>query len=622
MPSATIVERQWGDRSMTFSVEVNGNTANWTLKVEGDNGISYATGPTTCTIGNNQVYYKARAGKSTRTFPNVVGSTSGALNISAGTYTCTFSTAIWDGEASLVTKTFKINVGEGGGAPSSYAAQVTAMGGQLGDRASLTVQAYRATASGGGVVRVYDYVVLAYISAGGEKYSLFNGGQTLDNGETKTIPYTIPTALMASLPESSTRGQAEIEVETYIRHETEEETFDDLVGSNFCTVNVSIKDQTPLDIDNVSVEVYTPPEYMDEGKEYVRGDLVTRNNIIYICSYNTSGAWDSSKWTVYTLPDIALANRTLFKVSWEGATASAGSYISDVSVSYNNGRITKRSDNPSENGYIITDIVPQSGNVEFIINFQDARGFRGMGSATHTLEFYEKPQITEFIAGRWNNTENKADEKGTYVHAGGQFSVSSLGGRNQITNSTISNALASETNTFYVVRSGVASGNFYTFRYYNGSTYEDFGTSTSYLIKLSVTDTLNMTTEKIVLISTEPAIMDFKYNGKGLAIGKVAETDNLFEIAMDMEANNGASQMSVKSDTIWLGTAGGESAAQADGLLVDTNLGTLSVKSDAAPMLYKQIRNIFISSDPPYPLSGDGSPGENGDIWIKIGGGS
>lgn len=58
----------------------------------------------------------------------------------------------------------------------------------------------------------------------------------------------------------------------------------------------------------------------------------------------------------------------------------------------------------------------------------------------------------------------------------------------------------------------------------------NFSTEYSYDIKYTIQDAFN-TVSVIDLISTAAVVMDFKSGGKGVAIGKVSETDNMFEVS-------------------------------------------------------------------------------------------
>lgn len=633
--SATITEALWGDRSITFNVSIENSTATCTLTVSGDTGKWYATGPTTCYVGSNKAFEFART---TSGFPAVVGTQSKTLNVAAGqTYECSFETAIYT--SSKTKKTFSITASAGGGGQAGNGVTISsASGGDIGSRMSYTLKAPSGRPGGEGVSWAPRYGVDMYIKCGEGAPKALRYGIILDTNESKTISLdTIPEEMMDSLGESSTKGTAQLICHSYEEkssvhppsgedwadyYDDERYSWDD--GETYGNISISIPRQT-LTINTVTATVYVPPEYSSQ-LEYKYGDLVTYQNVVYICRGDTVGAWDPTKWVAYALPNVPLANRTLFEISWSGAVATRGSYISRVRIEY--ARMSEYAENPSEDGTYVTGVVPASGYVSFKVTVFDARGFQGSASVNSIdILAYERPNIESFLVSRYAydpaTGTGRADDKGTYAYAGGRFSVTSLGGVNTIKSARISNAFALGTTTYYELPIGdsshnVTSGQYYIFRYYNGSTYSPFDTTRSYYIKLEVTDTLDMTSEKIVILSTEPAILDLLHNGKGLAIGKVAEREGVFEVAMDMEINNQSSQVSVNGEEIWLGSADGSTGVGADGVLIDTQHGIIQVKSTGVdPTSYKQVRNIYIMTNDP-----DDSIGEPGDIWIKVGGNS
>jgi len=63
------------------NVEENTSEIRWTLTVTGGASSWYSTGPTTLTVGGQQVYYCGRKSYSTKVFPAAKGSVSGSLTV-------------------------------------------------------------------------------------------------------------------------------------------------------------------------------------------------------------------------------------------------------------------------------------------------------------------------------------------------------------------------------------------------------------------------------------------------------------------------------------------------------------------------------------------------------------
>lgn len=624
------------ERYMTFEVTVNNGTAFCRLIVGGLEGTTETTGPTDCYVGNTRVFhYDRKSYTISSAFPNTTGTRETSINVPAGqSVECKFSTAIWT--SSVTTKKFTVSSGGSGSVtPSGHAATITSVTGdsEIGGYITVNYAAPEATEIEAGLLRTDEYRLNFYIRCGDGSQIYLGRKAGIESETTGYERFKIPENLMNYIGAESLSGTAYIEIFTEI-WDTRQREYDDVGWSDpySHTITVPFQNLEPFD---VSVAIYNPPEYSDQFN-YSVGDLISMPdtsqtppvNVIYICIENTTGAWDSTKWSVYALPDIPLANRTQFEVTWQNAVASRGSYISRVRVRY--AGMIKTAENPAQSGTCILGTVPASGNVNFEVIATDARGFEGYGSYNGLdILAYERPNISEFLVTRYNydttTQTGSADDKGVWAYAGARFDVTSLDGHNSVKRARISNAIRSDNPVYYeiplvnVSPYNIESNEYYIFRYYNGSSYSDYDTTMSYFIKVEVTDTLDMTTEKIVLLSTEPAILDLKYNGKGLAIGKVAEKDELFEVAMAMEVNNSNTQMSVLDDKIWMGTAGGPESANPHGILFNTSSGETTIKSLGVEVLGgpKMIRNIFVSDqDAP---TGPTDIGEPGDIWIKVG---
>ena len=97
----------------TPSVEGNTSEISWVLAVKGGDDPYYSTGPTTLTIGGQQVYYGKRKSYTTHAFPTGKGSVSGKLTVShdelgACAVEVTLSTAIYTETISTVSEAWQL----------------------------------------------------------------------------------------------------------------------------------------------------------------------------------------------------------------------------------------------------------------------------------------------------------------------------------------------------------------------------------------------------------------------------------------------------------------------------------------------------------------------------------
>lgn len=118
-------------------VEENASEIRWTLSVKGGNSGWYSTGPTTVTIGGQQVYYCKRKSYSTGSFPAAKGSVSGSLTVPHGAdgscaLEVTLETAIYTQTLSTVTDTWQLE-------PIRVASEISAADGLIGGSTTVII---------------------------------------------------------------------------------------------------------------------------------------------------------------------------------------------------------------------------------------------------------------------------------------------------------------------------------------------------------------------------------------------------------------------------------------------------------------------------------------------------
>lgn len=150
----------------------------------------------------------------------------------------------------------------------------------------------------------------------------------------------------------------------------------------------------------------------------------------------------------------------------------------------------------------------------FSVRVTDSRGRTATRSASAvTIQAYSLPAITA-NAFR-SNSSGTATADGTYIRitasATATPSANSITALTYATKATTASSYSSEAN----VGSGV--------------TKSGFSNTTSYDVRIKATDKLGGVAYKYFTIPTAEYTMDFKVGGKGVAFGKVAETDNLVD---------------------------------------------------------------------------------------------
>lgn len=215
-----------------------------------------------------------------------------------------------------------------------------------------------------------------------------------------------------------------------------------------------------------------------------------------------------SSWGIY------VQNKSKATLKINGAAGSYGSTISSYSISGGGFSSTASS--------FTTGILASSGTITFTASVTDSRG-RVSDSKTVSISVvaYSAPSISNFLSQRSKSDGTLADD-GTYVKGTVTFSFANCSNKNTITATTYykKSSASAWTNANKAFTSGTS------FIFGEGG----ISGENSYDIKYELKDAF-VTISVIDTVSTVSVLMDFKAGGKGIAIGKVAETDNCFEVS-------------------------------------------------------------------------------------------
>ena len=219
-----------------------------------------------------------------------------------------------------------------------------------------------------------------------------------------------------------------------------------------------------------------------------------------------------STWGIY------VQTKSKATLTINGAAGSYGSTISSYSITGGGYTSTASS---FTTGYLNT-----SGTITFTATVTDSRG-RVSAAATVSISVaaYSPPSFISYLSQRCLSN-GTANDDGTYIRGQVSYSYASCSSKNTITRATYYKK-ASET-AWTNAGAAFSSGTAFTF---GGG---KISTETSYDIKYTLTDAF--TTIAIQdIVSTAAVVMDFKKGGKGVAVGKVSEVDNAFEVAEDWD---------------------------------------------------------------------------------------
>ncbi len=142
-----------------------------------------------------------------------------------------------------------------------------------------------------------------------------------------------------------------------------------------------------------------------------------------------------------------------------------------------------------------------------------------------TVQAYAPPSFQSYLSQRCLSS-GTINEDGTYIRGLLTFQFSSCGGKNTVSGSI--KYKRTTVSTWTAVSAAFTSGAAVVF----GS--GGISTEYSYDVQYTLTDAFSSVSIQDI-ISTAAVVMDFKQGGKGVAVGKVAEKDNCFEVSEDWD---------------------------------------------------------------------------------------
>lgn len=219
--------------------------------------------------------------------------------------------------------------------------------------------------------------------------------------------------------------------------------------------------------------------------------------------------------TVPTDWGIYVQSKSKATLTINGAAGSYGSTISSYSISGGGFSSTASS--------FTTGFLTTSGTITFTAKVTDSRG-RVSDAKTVSISVvaYSNPTCSSHISQRSTSGGTVSDD-GTYIRGLISYSYSSCSSKNTLTRATYYKK--SSASTWINANKSFSSGT--AFVYGGGA----ISTESSYDVKYTLKDAFTTVTI-LDTVSTAAVLMDFKAGGKGLAIGKVAEKDNTFEVAL------------------------------------------------------------------------------------------
>lgn len=205
-----------------------------------------------------------------------------------------------------------------------------------------------------------------------------------------------------------------------------------------------------------------------------------------------------SSWGIY-VKGISGANISISGAGIHGSTISTY----EISGSYS-----------AKSSSLSIDKLNLPGTNTFTGIVTDSRGRKASASTSITVVDYIAPTVSLNVERC--NADGTSNTEGTYVKATAVYTISSVNGKNSIKSKTIE--IQSYKNTAFTSGSAVVIG---------GALSPDL----SYIATVSIEDALGKKAETQTTVPTGAVTLDFKSGGKGIAFGKVSESDNMVDSA-------------------------------------------------------------------------------------------
>ena len=204
--------------------------------------------------------------------------------------------------------------------------------------------------------------------------------------------------------------------------------------------------------------------------------------------------------------------------------SASGSYGSSIrSYVYN---IGSQSYSGLENTYTMGEVVRDSDTVAVTVTVTDSRGRTASKTVSIAVLAYSPPQITHFECSRCGDANGSANANGQYLKVTFGYSVSPLNNKNK----------ASYLLKYSVYDDGkwggLTSGTQYTYSGTYISATAILNTASTYQIGLVVTDSFG-TASFYKEIGTAVRLLSYIVKRFAIAIGKIPEIDNIFDVALE-----------------------------------------------------------------------------------------
>ncbi len=323
------------------------------------------------------------------------------------------------------------------------------------------------------------------------RYAFANLAGTIATDVTDSVVWTIPSDFMMQIP-NATSGICTVYCDTYVDGV--------LVGTGVTQFTATLPSWVNPSVGSVDAVEAT------EGLADKFGAFVCGKSTLTV-TITGVGNWGSSPAMI----QLAVGNQLY--------TAT-------------NLTIYQEDGNNAATAVFTTGILTASGEVALKATVTDTRGRTSSSTQTIAVLDYAAPKLFLFTAERCNSDGSQAQADGTNVRISANASVSSLNDRNDM---AVQVDYRLKGAADWSAATTLAPSN-YLVSVTNQKLTQTFDALSTYELRLTVSDYFTTVTQT-VQVGTKAVIVDFMTGGKGIAFGKVAETENTVDFGWDVKLN-------------------------------------------------------------------------------------
>lgn len=229
-----------------------------------------------------------------------------------------------------------------------------------------------------------------------------------------------------------------------------------------------------------------------------------------------------------------IQNKNAVQINVSGCSAGTGSSIASYTYSgpgISTGDIASTS---ATSGTIST-----SGTLTYTVTVKDTRGRTASATKSITCHPYTVPYFTSFSAYRVASSSSTAvNDSGAYIRCAYNLSYSSVSGSNKV---TVKLKYKTSTGSWTTLDSDIENSTATSGSKIISKT-GGFGIDTTYVVCAEISDSYggSNTSTSVTIFSAE-RILNVRPNGSGIAFGKMAESNNLFECKWPAKFDNNCS---------------------------------------------------------------------------------